>query len=586
MADKKVSQLTEVTSLPDGAKIYAVDLSRAEGDRDVQIAKSNLVTSTGSSTGNDSHINLEDYGAVADSLGNAGVDSTTAFKNAIADLIALGGGRLYIPFTDGKRFNIDADQDTPIDYSNITIFGGGRIFITGVDPLGNTSRGQFINFASNVENFTIRNIDVLVSSDCVRNEFYRGVIGSRQGNFKNINILDCVIKNEVKPEDEVGVDAITFYADSGDSDYTQTIEYLTVKGCEIEIFGRSVYGIQLRRKTLYANIEGNTVSLQYTNQLQQSYNPIAMYGDGEFFTIRNNVVLGGGHSGIACSMAANGVVDGNFVYNITNPVEAGIEIEYKVGHGSAPFMTENINVVNNYVKNCEYGIWIMERDSSPTSLAPRNINVQGNIVEDCIEVGIFACSGLTGTPDYTSRISDISIKDNIVTGTTAQGITVYDGHDTEISGNTIKGTGRGVMLGRNANIYPTGFLKVSNNKIIDATVHGIQQESGQAHVIYDSNVVKNNAVHAVNYGNPVAGAKLTCINNISIDSGNRGFTFLNWQANAGTVIRGNEVHNSANKSFDVKIFNGIGDNNMAVNCAGSFTMQIVGSTVLGNNPNY
>tara|TARA_R110002050_G_scaffold250084_1_gene388012 strand:+ start:294 stop:2054 length:1761 start_codon:yes stop_codon:yes gene_type:complete len=586
MADKKVSQLTEVTSLPDGAKLYAVDSSRAEGDRDVQIAKSNLVTSTGSSAGNDSHINLEDYGAVADNLGDAGVDSTTAFKNAIADLIALGGGRLYIPFTDGKRFNIDADIDTPVDYSNITIFGGGRIFITDQDPLGNTGRGQFINFASNVENFTIHNIDILVSSGCVRNEFYRGVIGSRQGNFKNINILDCVIKNEVKPEDEAGVDAITFYADSGDADYTQTIEYLTVKGCEIELFGRSVYGIQLRRKTLYANIEGNTVSLQYTNQLQQSYNPIAMYGDGEFFTIRNNTVLGGGHSGIACSMAANGIVDGNFVYNITNPVEAGIEIEYKVGHGSAPFMTENINVVNNYVNNCEYGIWVMERDSSPTSLAPRNINIQGNIVEDCIEVGIFACSGLTGTPDYTSRISDISIKDNIVTGATPEGITVYDGHDTEISGNTIKGTGRGIMLGRNANIYPTGFLKVSNNKIIDATVHGIQQESGQAHVIYDSNVVKNNTVHSFNYGNPVAGAKLTCINNISIDSGNRGFTFLNWQANAGTVIRGNEVHNSANKSYDVKIFNGIGDNNMAVNCAGSFTMQIVGSTVLGYNPNY
>jgi len=43
MADKKISQLTEVTSLPDSAKLYAVDLSRAVGDRDVQINKSNLI---------------------------------------------------------------------------------------------------------------------------------------------------------------------------------------------------------------------------------------------------------------------------------------------------------------------------------------------------------------------------------------------------------------------------------------------------------------------------------------------------------------------------------------------------------------
>ena len=43
MAEKKISQLTEVTSLPDSAKLYAVDLSRAVGDRDVQINKSNLI---------------------------------------------------------------------------------------------------------------------------------------------------------------------------------------------------------------------------------------------------------------------------------------------------------------------------------------------------------------------------------------------------------------------------------------------------------------------------------------------------------------------------------------------------------------
>jgi len=44
MADKKVTQLTQVTTLPDTAKIYAVDLTRAVDDQDVQIDKSDLVS--------------------------------------------------------------------------------------------------------------------------------------------------------------------------------------------------------------------------------------------------------------------------------------------------------------------------------------------------------------------------------------------------------------------------------------------------------------------------------------------------------------------------------------------------------------
>jgi len=44
MADKKVTQLTQVTTLPDTARIYAVDLTRAVNDQDVQIDKSDLVS--------------------------------------------------------------------------------------------------------------------------------------------------------------------------------------------------------------------------------------------------------------------------------------------------------------------------------------------------------------------------------------------------------------------------------------------------------------------------------------------------------------------------------------------------------------
>ena len=45
MADKKITELTEVTSLPDAAFLTAVDTTRATGDQNVKIQKSNLDTS-------------------------------------------------------------------------------------------------------------------------------------------------------------------------------------------------------------------------------------------------------------------------------------------------------------------------------------------------------------------------------------------------------------------------------------------------------------------------------------------------------------------------------------------------------------
>jgi hypothetical protein len=47
MADKKITELTEVTSLPDDALLTAVDTSRSVGDQNVSIQKSNLQFITG-----------------------------------------------------------------------------------------------------------------------------------------------------------------------------------------------------------------------------------------------------------------------------------------------------------------------------------------------------------------------------------------------------------------------------------------------------------------------------------------------------------------------------------------------------------
>jgi len=47
MANKKISELTAVVTLPDAALITAVDLTRAAGDQNVKIAKSDLITGGG-----------------------------------------------------------------------------------------------------------------------------------------------------------------------------------------------------------------------------------------------------------------------------------------------------------------------------------------------------------------------------------------------------------------------------------------------------------------------------------------------------------------------------------------------------------
>ena len=50
MADKKITELTEVTSLPDAAFLTAVDTTRATGDQNVKIQKSNVITDPTSGT--------------------------------------------------------------------------------------------------------------------------------------------------------------------------------------------------------------------------------------------------------------------------------------------------------------------------------------------------------------------------------------------------------------------------------------------------------------------------------------------------------------------------------------------------------
>jgi len=128
MADKKVSQLTEVTTLPDNSKLYAVDLSRAEGDRDVQISKSNLIPASKSNftffiaSSNASQETKDSADFVCD-----GTNDELVVNNAISqlpDVYSSGRRGGTILFSEGNFYFEDPISITEV--MQITLQGMGN----------------------------------------------------------------------------------------------------------------------------------------------------------------------------------------------------------------------------------------------------------------------------------------------------------------------------------------------------------------------------------------------------------------------------------------------------------------------------
>lgn len=86
MADKKITETTIVTSLPDTALVPAVDLARAIGDRNVAISKSNLLDGIGAETGIGTVIDLSNVIGTYYNMGSANTGLTYTTTNLV-----LGG---------------------------------------------------------------------------------------------------------------------------------------------------------------------------------------------------------------------------------------------------------------------------------------------------------------------------------------------------------------------------------------------------------------------------------------------------------------------------------------------------------------
>ena len=533
-------------------------------------------------------LNIEDapYNCVADALGDAGVDSTVGFELALSDLVAAGGGTLIIPYTPGLRFNITPETATTRDYSNITItsFVSGNIFIKQSQGVVTQGRGVLINIGTGTDNFKIENLDILVSSGAFRNSFNTGVICSSVGLMSNITIRNNVIKNQSKTLTDIGVDGINFYRITNGAD-TDIVNNVIIEDNTIELYGISIYGIHSKRQIKYLSIRRNTIDLKswVNGNSAEAFNAIAVYGDCIYFVVAENTVLGSGHSGIAASMSSEGVIRDNFVFNVIRLIESGIEIEYKTDHGTSNIRPNGIKVLNNYVENCTYGIWVTERAESATTLAPYNVLINGNTVKDSIDADILIASSTSGVPDYTSRIKNITIKDNHLESTANTNIRIYDTDGCKIINNYCDGATGNLIIGRDSTKFPVGDYLISGNSFLNATLNSaVLFESTGANLYADinNNIIKTSAnIYGIRIDATIGTEVTLSVDRNKISDLGNGIRF---NGSFLSSITNNYAFNCQDKGFELAVVNGNFINNTASGCFTASTYSGAGSYALNN----
>ena len=423
--------------------------------------------------------NIEDYGAVAD---NGTTNSTSAFIAARDALVALGGGNLVIPNRGDDRFYITTGvTDSLADFSNITINGGGKIYVDELAGGATNSRGVFVRLADGTDNFKMYDLDILVNADAATDVTYEnGVICSEIVNnctVSNVFIEKVKIHSEVRLDTVIGNHGIVFTRI--DISNQGTFTNINVIDCDVKLYGNSIYGVLVQQTGKGIHVTNNKLELTAnTAAPDEAYNTIGVYGDSEDVNITDNHVYGGGHSPIAVSTAGRAVIKGNFVYDIAVTGEAGIEFEYKGGHGTVGYQPENCIISDNQVYNAYIGILIADRINDATSKSPRNVIVSDNIVKDSILSDIEFTSSFGVSGDNTHRISNIIIENNICdSSATEANIRSRDGSNMKITNNILLGAANGIKLGRNTSIKVRGDIDISGNTMRDYTTYAIYIET-------------------------------------------------------------------------------------------------------------
>lgn len=545
------------------------------------------------------------YNAVADALGDSGVDSTTAFNDAIDDLITAGGGVLYIPHTDGTRFNITPVSNDSKDYSNIVImsFGTGNIFIKDTDTLGNPGRGVLINLADGTDNFRMKNLDILTSEGCANNGFETGVVCQEAlGSWSNVTIENCKIYSEARPDTQIGNHAITFFRDVTNASDTATCSNLTIRDCDIYLTGHTVYAIHTLRDIDTVLIDNNVFELTaFNDNSNDAFNAVALYGDSRNFSIINNTVKSSGHSALAASMAENGVIAFNRVYNVSVTSEAGIEVEYKSSHGtnltSPDFQTKSVKIHNNYIEGCYYGILVTSREvtqAEATDTSPYDVQITNNTILDSEEIGILVAQTISdSTPDYTNRIKDILIDGNYIENVPTDasvGIRIYDTDGAIVKNNTVKGGEKCMVIGRNATIGTIGNFIIDSNKFIadsDAVepVFLIESAPYVNRFLFTNNFFDGDSqgVAGLQFNANIATGNLVMCRNNVFQNCTDGIISISEAADlAGSSFMNNYAIDCSARGFRLTINNGIATDNISINCPTADSFGGSGMTATGN----
>lgn len=548
------------------------------------------VTSINVTAGGDTtRFSIEDYGAVAD---NGTTDSSQAWIDAIDACVAAGGGTVVVPNRGDDRFHItNADSFLIKDMSNITVEGGGKIFIDGSNAGGGAQnvaqgRGTLIKIADGTDNFTIRDLDILVDEAALANNFINAVICQEElGGWSNVTIENLKIHTEARPTTQGGTHAISFYRDTANALDVATGSNLTIRGCDIFGSGNSMYGIQINRTVDNILIDNNLIELEAWNTANESYNAIAVYGDSKNFSVTNNKIISSGHSPIAASMSENGVIAFNRVYNVGIVNEAGIEVEYKQGHGTnltdPDFQTKSIKVHNNYVENCYWGIAVLTREpvgGNATDVPPYDVQITNNTVMNSTDIGIIAASSISGTPNYTNgRIKNVIVDGNYVESEVAgadEGIHFFDTDGGKILNNIVKGAIRPMKIGRSADIVPIGYFDVRGNEFYaksDVQTQMVHVESaGDGFRIN----LSNNMFDGGGFGTKgFQASNLTgtgmhfMVRNNQFFNCSDGIEVINDAAdNEGSSIIGNYAQDCTARGFRFSSDNGLAMGNVSLNC--------------------
>jgi parallel beta-helix repeat protein len=260
-------------------------------------------------------------------------------------------------------------------------------------------------------------------------------------------------------------------------------------------------GIFVRPNNTRVLIEGNIVSGQLfsgiqalhsdyvniVNNISYSNGPTSAEGDGigfegcRYSSIANNVIVGNGIQGIKVDYTVEGgtqrsldcVVSDNIIYNHTDSGNGcGIEV----------LRSDNITIQNNRIKTAKYGINVGEIVG---------ITIKGNIVTNTTDQGIrchdtsstgkividgntVTTTGSHGIETFQNRIN---ITNNIVSASSDQGIRISDGDNAWIEGNTIfDNANNGILISSSA-----GAVDVRNNNFYNTAAaqdRGLYEEGG------------------------------------------------------------------------------------------------------------